>query len=72
MRRLAMTDETDASMTLKEWLDKHRISRSMFYKMRDDGLTPRTFMIGNSIRISARADRVWIQDMEEQSNESPP
>jgi excisionase family DNA binding protein len=59
-------DHQDA-FTLDEFCERHRISRSMFYKLRDQGLAPATFMLGNRVRISREAAAKWRKQREREN-----
>lgn len=61
---------TNSDMTIPEWCDKHRISRSMFYKLRNAGRGPRVNKIGRRTTISALADAEWSTRMEQISVEA--
>jgi hypothetical protein len=50
--------------TLAEFLAAHRLSRSAFYEMAGEGLGPKIFKIGNSIRISQEAAAAWRTERE--------
>ena len=49
------------SKTIEEWARSHRLSRSMFYKLKEQGKAPREMHIGKSVRISEDADREWVR-----------
>jgi predicted DNA-binding transcriptional regulator AlpA len=48
------------SLTVDEWCERHRISRSMYYKLKSSGKGPRTMNIGAAVRITEEADREWV------------
>ena len=50
----------NGSLTLNEWCSLRRVSRSMFYKLENQGLGPRTHSIGTKRLISAEADAAWL------------
>jgi hypothetical protein len=45
------------SLTIDEWCEKHRLSRSGFYKLKKVGKAPRLMEVLNRVRISEDADR---------------
>jgi hypothetical protein len=57
-----------ASMTIDEWCKRHRISRSMYYKLKNSGKGPRTLDIGNVRRITEASDAEWVAAREAESN----
>jgi hypothetical protein len=58
-----MSDEP--SYTINEWCESERISRSMFYKLEQQGQAPRTFNVGKSRRISPEARREWRHERDQ-------
>lgn len=52
------SDDRDA-FTVQQFCDRHSMSRTTFYKMKEDGEGPRTFKVGNHIRISREAAAEW-------------
>jgi hypothetical protein len=52
------------SFSLAEWCAARRISRSMLYKLRAQGLAPRTHKAGDKLLVSAAADREWLTSRE--------
>jgi hypothetical protein len=52
------------SFTIQEWCEYRRISRAMFYKMREQGIAPKTHNAGVKNLISAEADQEWLQARE--------
>jgi hypothetical protein len=52
-------------MTLREWRDLHKLSKSTAAKLKNMGLFPRELVLPNTnvIRISHEADREWVNRM---------
>ena len=53
------------SYSIDEFCQRHRISRSFYYKLRGAGLGPREMHINSIVRISAQADADWTRAREE-------
>jgi predicted DNA-binding transcriptional regulator AlpA len=56
-----------SDMTIPEWCRKHRVSRSMWYRLKDEGRAPRTIKLGVAVRITDEADREWQAAREAES-----
>jgi len=54
----------DGSMTLAQWCEHRKVSMSMYYKLRDQGRSPRVHRVGAKVLISAEADRAWLRERE--------
>ncbi|MDN4982227.1 hypothetical protein QY049_03175 [Bradyrhizobium sp. WYCCWR 13022] len=52
------TIEADA-LSIDEFCARHRISRTLFYKLKSEGLTPATFKLGARVLISREAAVSW-------------
>lgn len=52
------TLEPDA-YSVDEFCTRHRISRTLFYKMKSEGLMPATFKLGTRVLISREAAAAW-------------
>ena len=52
------------SYTIGEWCEARRVSRGMFYKLRDQGLAPLTHNVGSKVLISDEADAAWLRARE--------
>jgi predicted DNA-binding transcriptional regulator AlpA len=50
--------------SIAEFCRTTRISRSMYFALKDKGLGPRTMTIGRAVRISSLAVKEWIHRME--------
>ncbi len=50
--------------TLREFLQRHRMSRSAWYALQKAGLGPRISQMGRVIRISLQAETEWLEKME--------
>ena len=53
-----------SSLTIVEWCALRKVSRSMFYKLDAEGLTPRTHSVGVKRLISPQADAEWLRQRE--------
>jgi hypothetical protein len=52
------------SLTIDEWCDKHKLSRSGFYKLKKIGKAPRLMEVLSRIRITEEADQDWSKARE--------
>ena len=52
------------SFTLRECCQHRRISLAMFYKLREQGLAPKTHNAGVKQLISDEADQAWVRERE--------
>jgi hypothetical protein len=52
------------SFTIAEWCKHRRISRAMFYKLKNQGRGPRTHGVGVKQLISPEADADWLRERE--------
>jgi hypothetical protein len=57
------SDDTDA-YSIDEFCSRHRISPQLFYKMKPQGLMPRTFNVGTRVLISKEAAAAWRRERE--------
>jgi hypothetical protein len=55
---------TDQSLTISDFCEAEKLSRSMLYKMWTLGKGPRFFLIGNSKRISQESRETWRRQLE--------
>jgi hypothetical protein len=55
------------SYTITEWCQHRRLSKAMYYKLKQSKKTPRTYDVGASKRISSEADLEWLRRMEAES-----
>jgi predicted DNA-binding transcriptional regulator AlpA len=53
-------------LTIPEFCKKHRMGRSSYYDLQKRGLGPKVIRIGNSVRITRKADDKWIEQTESQ------
>lgn len=51
------------AITLLEFCDRYKLSRSTFYEMRKRGLGPREIHVGRRVLIAWRAIREWEEAM---------
>ena len=67
-QRRARQSEADlarnGSMTVAEWCEFRRLSRSMAYKLWAEGRGPVTHYIGTKRLISSEADAAWLAERE--------
>jgi hypothetical protein len=61
-------DAQQASYTVKEWCNRRRVSRAMFYVLDAKGLTPRSHYAGAKRLISDEADAEWLAAREAEAN----
>ena len=54
----------DGTYTVKQFCNSHHISRSMFYKLLQQGQGPRLMAVGRRRMISFEAAADWRQQME--------
>lgn len=52
------TIEADA-LSIDEFCARHRISRTLYYKLKSEGLMPATFKLGTRVLISREAAAAW-------------
>ena len=57
-------------LSISEFLDEHRISRSLLYKLIKDGRGPRITKIAGRTLISAEAAADWRAQMERQTEQA--
>jgi excisionase family DNA binding protein len=51
-------------LTVAEFCNSFRVSRSHLYELFREGLGPRVFRVGNSLRISKTAASEWVAEQE--------
>jgi predicted DNA-binding transcriptional regulator AlpA len=56
-------DDTNGAITLQDFCDRYKLSRSTFYELRKRGLGPREMRIGRRVLIPRRAIREWEETM---------
>jgi hypothetical protein len=52
------------SYTIDEFCQRHRFSRSLYYKLDKAGKGPRTMPLLGCVRISEEAEREWVKARE--------
>ena len=57
------------SMTVAEWCEYRRLSRSMAYKLWQEGRGPMTHYVGTKRLISGEADAAWLLERESESKQ---
>jgi hypothetical protein len=57
--RKSIIDEPLAAFTIAEFCKAHRISQSMYFKLRNQGLGPREMSVGSRKIISIEAAAAW-------------
>lgn len=50
--------------TINDFCKAYSISRSLFYKLKDQGKAPKTFALGKRILISREAAQSWQENLE--------
>ena len=58
------------SFTVNEWCSQRKISPAMYYKLRQFGQAPDSYLVGGRRYISAEADARWLADREAASREA--
>jgi hypothetical protein len=59
--------EADA-YSLAEFCQRHRISLQLYYKLKQQGLAPRTFFVGTRVLVSKEAAAEWRREREAASD----
>jgi excisionase family DNA binding protein len=62
--------ERNGSMTVTEWCEYRRVSRSMLYKLLAEGRGPLTHFVGKKRLISSEADDDWVRQREAEARET--
>ncbi|MCK1691617.1 transcriptional regulator [Bradyrhizobium sp. 145] len=57
------------SYTIDEFCNRHKFSRSTYYKLQRVGKGPRTMPVLDCVRISEEAEREWIAAREAESRQ---
>jgi hypothetical protein len=57
--RRVIADQPIAAFSIREFCAAHRISQSMYFKLRNMGLGPREMMVGSRKIISIEAAAAW-------------
>jgi hypothetical protein len=60
----APVDTLDASLTIKEFCQAEKISRSMLYRAWSEGWGPKFYWVGVTRRITSRARLEWQRERE--------
>jgi len=63
-RQSAASHARNGSMTVDEWCEHRRLSRSMAYKLWAEGRGPATHYVGTKRLISSEADAAWLAERE--------
>jgi predicted site-specific integrase-resolvase len=53
-----------SAFTIREWCERNRISRSLFYILDRRGEAPHTFRVGKRRLVSPEADVEWRRERE--------
>lgn len=48
------------SFSIDDWCRLHGLSRSLFYKLANEGKAPKSFKVGRCHRISEEANNAWL------------
>src|SRR5215510_11506288 len=62
--RRVIADQLIAAFSIREFCAAHRISQSMYFKMRNLGLGPREMAVGRRTLISIEAAADWRRERE--------
>lgn len=54
------------AFTINDFCKAYSISRSLFYKLKDQDKAPKTFTLGKRVLISSEAAQEWQASMEAQ------
>jgi hypothetical protein len=57
-------EQRRGSYTINQWCEWRQVSRAMFYKLKMQGLAPRTHAVGKKQLISQEADADWLRERE--------
>ena len=57
-----------AAFTIAEFCEAHRISRSKFYQLLNEGAAPRLMKVGTKVLITTESAARWRADREAASN----
>jgi hypothetical protein len=68
--RKVIAGPTFAAFTIAEFCRAHRISQSMYFKMRNTGLGPREMRVGARVLISLESAERWRRERESTTNTS--
>jgi excisionase family DNA binding protein len=63
-RQRAASAALRGSMTVAEWCEYRRLSRSMVYKLWSEGRGPATHFVGTKRLVSSEADAAWLSERE--------
>jgi hypothetical protein len=56
--------KSDSSKTISQFCLCHQIGRTTYFKLRKDGLGPGELRCGRLVRITAAAEREWLERMQ--------
>jgi hypothetical protein len=59
-----LTPDIPAAYTIKEFCRSHRLSVSMYFKMKAQGLGPREMAVGSRRYVSFEAAALWRRERE--------
>ena len=58
------------SFTIAEWCQRRKISRGMFYKLKAQGLAPKTYNVGTRPFFTEESDRAWLTERESKNRDT--
>lgn len=58
------TGTVASSSTISQFCARHRFGRTTYFKMRNSGCGPRELRQGRVVRITAAAEREWLDRMQ--------
>jgi predicted DNA-binding transcriptional regulator AlpA len=53
-----------AAKTIRQFCVSQQIGLTSYYKLRKQGLTPKELRLGRVVRITAEAEREWLERMQ--------
>lgn len=62
--------QSRCSFTIGEWCERRRVSRAMYYKLREQGRAPKTHYAGAKALISDEADAAWVAAREAEAEQA--
>lgn len=60
------------SSTIAQFCIRHHIGRTTYFKMRKAGCSPKELRMGRVVRITAEAEREWLERMQSSAMEAQP
>lgn len=63
------TSQGVPSSTIAQFCTRHHIGHTTYFKMRKDGCSPKELRVGRVVRITAEAEREWLERMQASTTE---